>query len=143
MAALVDAVTEDFRALGLDVIFEPGARVTAPVRPVLMRRAIRNLIDNAVTYGGRARVSVFRQDQWVVVDIRDEGPGIANADMERVFEDFVRLEHSRNRQTGVSGLGLTLAREIIAGEGGELELRNREEGGLQVLVRLPVPSSPD
>ena len=143
VAALVDAVTEDFRALGLDVIFEPGARVTAPVRPVLMRRAIRNLIDNAVTYGGRARVSVFRQNQWVVVDIRDEGPGIANADMERVFEDFVRLEHSRNRQTGGSGLGLTLAREIIAGEGGELELRNRKEGGLQVLVRLPVPSSPD
>lgn len=143
VVALVDAVAEDFRALGSDVTFEPSARVTAPLRPVLSRRAIRNLIDNAVKYGARATVCVSRYDQWVVVDIRDEGPGIADADMERVFEDFVRLEQSRNRRTGGSGLGLTLAQEIIAGEGGELELRNRKEGGLQVLVRLPVSSSCD
>ena len=72
----------------------------------------------------------------MTVEISDDGPGIADTDRERVFEDFVRLEQSRNRQTGGSGLGLTLAREIIRGEGGEVELENLETGGLRVRVRF-------
>ena len=137
VAALVDAVAEDFRALGADVTFEASHRITARLRPALSRRAIRNLIDNAIKYGARARIEICKTDGWVLVEISDDGPGIAGTDRERVFEDFVRLEQSRNRQTGGSGLGLTLAREIIRGEGGEIELENLETGGLQVRVRFP------
>lgn len=137
VAALVDAVAEDFRAVGADVVFEDARRVTARLRPALSRRAIRNLIDNAVKYGARARIGICKADGWVVVEISDDGPGIAETDRERVFEDFVRLEQSRNRQTGGSGLGLTLAREIIRGEGGEIDLENLDSGGLRVRVRFP------
>ncbi|MDP8913501.1 MAG: ATP-binding protein [Pseudomonadota bacterium] len=138
LAALVEAVVEDLRDLGHDVIHEPPSRLPAKVRPVLARRAIRNLIDNAVKYGGRARVRVLRQEEYALIEVEDDGPGIPEEDIERVMDGFVRLETSRNRQSGGTGLGLTIARSIVAEEGGDLRLENRPEGGLKASLRLPL-----
>ena len=137
LAALVDAVAEDLRALGHEVTVEDGDRLPVRLRPVLMKRAIRNVIDNAVKYGGGARVTVSRQGDRAVVDVEDEGPGIAEEDLDRVMEGFIRLESSRNRETGGSGLGLTIARAILREEGGELSLENRPQGGLRARLQLP------
>lgn len=138
LAALVEAVVEDLRDLGHDVVHEPASRLPACIRPVLVTRAIRNLIDNAVKYGGRARVRVLQREQDAVIEVEDDGPGIPDHDINRVMDGFVRLETSRNRQTGGTGLGLTIARSIVREEGGELRLENRPEGGLKASLRLPL-----
>jgi len=138
LLALVDAVVEDFRELGADVELLTDGRVTAHIRSNLTRRALRNVIDNAIKYGTRARVRVEHDGSDARIEVEDDGPGIPEEALERVFGDFERLENSRNRGTGGSGLGLTLAREILRAQGGTIELENRDEGGLRVLIRLPL-----
>ena len=101
-------------------------------------RAVRNLIENAVSYGQRARVSVHRDADTAIVDIDDDGPGIADGDRARVFEPFVRLEPSRSKETGGIGLGLSIARTIAHAHGGEIFLSNRPNGGLRASMRLPL-----
>ncbi|WP_129791386.1 cell wall metabolism sensor histidine kinase WalK [Sphingosinicella sp. CPCC 101087] len=143
LSALADAVVEEFRALGHDVEMEPGGRVTGRVQPNLLRRAIRNLIENAVKYGGSARVAVLGAgpepgtDESIAIEISDRGPGIDPSELSRVQEAFYRVEPSRSRETGGSGLGLTLARAAAQAHGGTLELENRSEGGLLARLRLP------
>jgi signal transduction histidine kinase len=141
LTALADAVVEEFRELGHDVALEESARAVACVRPHLVRGAIRNLIDNAVKYAGAARVAVLSQGERVMVDVLDRGPGIAEAQLARVQEPFVRLEESRSRATGGSGLGIALSRAAAQVHGGELELANREGGGLRARLCLP-PGEP-
>ncbi len=102
-----------------------------------LRRALANLIDNAVKYGDRARVDLNESDERVTIRIDDEGPGIPEGEMEKVFEPFYRLEQSRNRETGGTGLGLSVARSIIRAHGGDIVLRKRDEGGLRVEIVLP------
>jgi len=135
--ALADALVEEFRTLGQDVEMEPGARHVAAVQPNLLRRALRNLIENAVRHGGGARVAVRTEGDAVALDVTDEGPGIPEAELERVLEPFVRLEASRNRETGGSGLGLALARSAALAHGGSLFLENRAGGGLLARILLP------
>ena len=106
-------------------------------QPVAMRRALGNLIDNAVKYGGQAEVSLRQEENAIHILIEDEGPGIPEARFEEVFQPFRRLEQSRNRETGGTGLGLTLARTIIRAHGGDIRLSNRPGGGLRVQVILP------
>jgi signal transduction histidine kinase len=137
VGALADAVVEEFRALGKDVRFEEGVRLTAPVQPNLLRRAVRNLIDNAVKYAGSASVSVRTAEGGIAIEVADNGPGIPEASLGKVQEAFVRLEESRSRQTGGSGLGLALARGAAVAHGGRLELENRSEGGLLARIVLP------
>jgi signal transduction histidine kinase len=138
LAALIDAVVEDFRDLGQPVEFEPVARLTMRLRPSLMRRAIRNLIENAVKYGTSAAVRLERWPGSAVIVIADIGPGIPTAQMEQVFDPFTRLESSRNRETGGIGLGLALARAIVRDAGGDITLGNRHEGGLEARITLPM-----
>ena len=108
------------------------------MRPNLIKRALRNLIENALKYGERARVRVRSEPGAAIVEVDDDGPGIPEDEIERMFEAFTRLEQSRSRDTGGSGLGLALARAIIESHGGTLMLANREEGGLRASIRLPV-----
>ncbi|NWM54993.1 sensor histidine kinase, partial [Escherichia coli] len=82
-------------------------------RPVLMRRAVRNLIENAVKYGGGAEVHLRPDEHRVAIEVCDRGPGIPQEKLEKVFDPFTRLEESRNRETGGAGLGLALARAIV------------------------------
>lgn len=138
LTALVDAVADDLRALGADVVFESSARLVLPLRPGLTRRAIRNLVENAVAYGQRARLRLYADGETAVVEIDDDGPGIPEDALEQAFEDFARLETSRSRRTGGAGLGLALAREIARGQGGDIVLRNRSDGGLRATLRLPI-----
>jgi signal transduction histidine kinase len=102
-----------------------------------LKRAVRNLIENAVTYGKRARVTLTRDEQEMRIVIDDDGPGIPEADFERVFAPFVRLEESRSQETGGIGLGMAIARSIVRGHGGDITLANRAEGGLRVALHLP------
>ncbi len=137
LAALVDAVVEDFRDLGQDVAFEEAERLRMRLRPSLIRRAIRNLIENAVKYGGGAEVRVVPRAEAVLIEVADRGPGIPEARLADVFEAFTRLETSRNRDTGGIGLGLALARSIVREAGGDVRLANREGGGLCATIELP------
>ncbi|MEN2747217.1 HAMP domain-containing sensor histidine kinase [Sphingomonas sp. T9W2] len=137
VAALVDAVVDDFRDLGHDVDFVEAARVPLHLRPNLMRRAVRNLIENAIKYAGAAEVRVETSARAVAIVVADRGPGIPVDRMDAVFDPFTRLETSRNRETGGIGLGLALARAIVRDAGGEITLVNRDGGGLNATIRLP------
>jgi hypothetical protein len=108
------------------------------VRPVGVKRAFANLIDNAVMYGGCARVALHSAGRRVHVTIDDDGPGIPESDLQHVFEPFRRLETSRNRSTGGVGLGLAIAHRVFEREGGSIRLSNRPEGGLRAEVVLPL-----
>lgn len=103
-----------------------------------MKRAFANLVENAVKYGGRARVSASARDDAVTVTVDDDGPGLAEADQARVFEPFVRGEASRSRETGGVGLGLAVVRAAVRAHGGEVTLSNRPAGGLRATVVLPL-----
>lgn len=136
LAALVDAVVEDFRDLGKDVAFEEAERLPMRLRPSPMRRAIRNLIENALKFAGAAEVGLIATAQSVTIAVCDRGPGIPTDRLGDVFEAFTRLEESRNRDTGGIGLGLALARTIVREAGGDLTLANRDGGGLEARIVL-------
>ncbi len=137
LAALVGSLCDDLADLGQDVAFEESDRLPLPCRPAGLKRAARNLIENAVLYGKRARVRLEDNGDAVALTIEDDGPGLPQDVMEQVFEPFFRLEESRSRDSGGIGLGMAIARSIIRGHGGEILLANRDRGGLRVLVRLP------
>jgi signal transduction histidine kinase len=108
----------------------------AVVRPVLLRRALRNLLGNALTYGGSADVAMHCDGSIVTITIDDSGPGIDSAEIDAMFEPFARAEGSRNRASGGTGLGLTIARAIARSHGGEVILQNRDAGGLRAVVTI-------
>ncbi|MFV0623133.1 ATP-binding protein [Sphingomonas sp. ac-8] len=137
LAALVDAVVEDFRDLGADVAFEEAERQRLRIRPTLMRRAVRNLIENAVKYAGATEVRLVADPARVRIEVADRGPGIPPEQLAAVFQPFTRVESSRNRETGGIGLGLALAQAIVREAGGEITLANREGGGLLATITLP------
>lgn len=139
LSALIDAVVDDFRELGDPVQYDDGERLIMRVRPALMRRAVRNLIENAVKYGGGAAIDVTLQADARVarIVVADRGPGIPADQIAAVFDPFTRLDPSRNRNTGGVGLGLTLARAIVREAGGDISLANREGGGLAATIALP------
>lgn len=138
LSSLADAVVEDFLELGSPVDLADSDRAVATVRPQQIRRALRNLIENAIVYGERAHVSVEQGDGAIRLVVADDGPGIAEDRMEEMMEPFTRLEGSRNRETGGAGLGLALVRAIMAEHGGALRLANRAQGGLEASLVLPV-----
>lgn len=138
LAALVESVATDLSDLGRDVTVEEAGPLPWPCRPAGLKRALRNLIENAVVYGGRARVALARGPEWLEVRVDDDGPGIPDEQRERVFEPFARLEESRSRETGGIGLGLAIARSIARRHGGDVVLENRMSGGLRATLRLPV-----
>jgi signal transduction histidine kinase len=108
------------------------------VRPISLKRALTNLVTNALKYGAAARVTVLPPERGVLqVRVDDDGPGIPEADLERVFQPFTRLEASRSRETGGTGLGLPIARNIVRAHGGDLVLSNRAGGGLRATMTLP------
>lgn len=137
LSALVESVCSDLADLGESVTYEPGKPVTCRCRPHEIRRAVRNLVENAVRYGKAARVRTERKASEVRVFVDDDGPGIPPADIARVFEPFQRLEGSRSRETGGHGLGLTIARSIARGHGGDISLVNRPGGGLTACLSIP------
>lgn len=143
LGALVEMIADEYRDLGQDVELADCERIVAPLQLTWIRRALRNVIGNAVRYGQRARISVARQAKSVAITIDDDGPGIADDQIERMFEPFTRLEASRNMATGGTGLGLTLARAVAHQHGGTLTVQNRRGAGgaiegLRAVLTLPV-----
>jgi signal transduction histidine kinase len=143
LAALVVSVVEEYEDMEAPVELGDTQRIVLPLRGTWLRRGLRNLIDNALRYGQRARVSLAREGREAVIRIEDEGPGIAEAEIDRMMEPFARGEPSRNTETGGAGLGLTLARAIAEQHGGALALDNRRGpngkiAGLVATLRLPL-----
>ena len=143
LSALIAALVEEYEDMGQSVVLTAAPRLAMALRATWLRSAIRNLIDNAVRYGGAARVSLARQESEAVIAVEDDGPGIPEDDMARMLEPFTRGEPSRNSGTGGAGLGLALAKAIAQQHGGRLVLRNRHKGdatiaGLSVELRLPL-----
>lgn len=137
LAALLSTLTDDVCDAGGVATYAGPNHIALPLHPSGVKRAFANLVNNAVTYGGGAQVSVVCSVAGVTVRVEDTGPGIPESDLDRVFEPFQRLEHSRNRGTGGVGLGLAIARQAIANEGGTVRLSNRRQGGLSAQVFLP------
>ena len=136
-AALVGELAADYRERGKDVSVGAVDDAGVLARPLLLRRALRNLIDNGVAYGLRARLSVAAGGDRVRIIVSDDGPGLTGDQIRALIEPFARGEESRNRATGGAGLGLSIARDIAEGEGGELTLVNRDGGGLDAVIMLP------
>lgn len=133
LATLVDAAAD----AGRPAAFDGPRHAFVPLRGLAVKRAFANLIDNALTYGVAARIVLRDAGTAVVVTVDDDGPGIPEAELERVFEPFQRLDASRNRRTGGVGLGLAIVQQVVAREGGTVRLINRPEGGLRTEVVIP------
>ena len=141
--ALVGQVAEEFEDMGEPVSFAPSARMVLPLRATWARRAVRNLVVNALRYGGAARIAVERAGGHALIRIEDDGPGIPADQIEAMMQPFTRGEPSRNSATGGAGLGLTLARAIAEQHGGALTLANRQDAqghvaGLTATLSLPL-----
>jgi signal transduction histidine kinase len=138
LSALVETVISEFPD-GAKIEFANVAeRSVAPLRAVLIRRALRNLVSNALHYGGNALVRIEQNPGNVALVVEDNGPGIPADQIAAMFEPFARADESRNRSSGGSGLGLTIARAIAHVHHGSLIVENREQGGLRATLRIPV-----
>ena len=135
--SLLDSVCADAVDARQDVTLEGRTRASIMAQPNTLRRCLTNLVDNAVKYGRYARLHVTREGADIVIRIRDGGVGIPAELLETVFDPFFRMETSRSRDTGGTGLGLTIARNIAENHRATLVLRNHPEGGLEVTLRLP------
>jgi signal transduction histidine kinase len=136
--SLLDSLCSDAAEAGQQVAYLERTAVRLKAHPLALRRALSNLLDNAVKYGQRAEVSLTGDTQQCHIRIRDCGPGIPPELLETVFTPFYRIEHSRSRETGGTGLGLAIARNIVQRHNGELTLSNHPSGGLLVDVMLPL-----
>lgn len=138
LRSLAETVTDDMSDRGEPVTLAPGEPVVVEGNSPALKAMLNNLVINAIKYAGKAEVSLAQADGQALIEVRDDGPGLPPEDLDRVFEPFFRGERSRNRDTGGIGLGLASARAVARAHGGDLTVRNREEGGLSAVVTLPV-----
>ena len=134
--ALLETLIAEYAEVGSSISLEGRARGPVEAKPLALKRCLTNLVNNALKFGKRATIAV-EDGEALVIRVCDEGPGIPEDSLERVFEPFYRLESSRSRDTGGTGLGLSIARDIAQAHGGTLTLRNRPQGGLTAELRLP------
>jgi signal transduction histidine kinase len=137
VGALIESVCEDRRESGQALTVRGAANAPYRADPQALRRCLENLIENAVRYGGGAQIEVIDSAERLRIAIGDRGPGIPEAELERVFEPFYRLDASRNMDSGGTGLGLSIARNIARWHGGDVTLRNASGGGLVAELALP------
>lgn len=134
--SLIRRLVRSAQLAGHSVAFE-DAGVTVRGKPLALKRAIGNLLDNALFYGERAEISVRTSDGWTEIAVRDHGPGVPEDAVASLLEPYIRLDHGRERNGAGMGLGLGIASGIIEGHGGQLLLANHPEGGLNAVIRLP------
>ena len=137
LMALLETLQIDFRDTGHEVEIKGAVAQPYLGRPLALRRCLANLVENAIRYGGHAMIEVEDAPKQIVVRVIDDGPGIPEQELEHAFEPFYRGESSRSRETGGTGLGLGIARNIARAHGGELVLKNRPAGGLEAMLTLP------
>jgi signal transduction histidine kinase len=138
LVALLTTLVDDAVDQGGEARYEGPPRLMLTLRPLGIKRALSNLLENALLYAGSVRVCLKIEEREARILIEDKGPGIPEPELDRVFEPFHRLEQSRNRATGGTGLGLAIARGAVEREGGSIALLNRPEGGLSVSITLPL-----
>jgi signal transduction histidine kinase len=137
VTALISSLKEDAEEAGHTITISGEARSPVMGRAQALKRCLQNLIDNALAYGRRVDITLRDEGGALNIAISDNGPGIPEDDIEKVFEPFYRVEGSRNRNTGGSGLGLSIARNIAQAHGGSVRLRNLARGGLEATLRIP------
>ena len=137
VAALLASIVDDMADAGMPVTMAPAPPLIHDCQPAALKRAITNLLNNAVKYGKSARAAIATVAKTIEITIDDDGPGIPDAELPRVFQPFYRVEDSRSRDTGGTGLGLAIAQSIVQAHGGEITLANRPGGGLHACIRLP------
>jgi two-component system osmolarity sensor histidine kinase EnvZ len=139
LTALLGDVVAQARRKGGDAIdLHTESEITMPIRPAAMKRCVTNLIDNALRYADHVSVRAGRRGDAIEITVDDDGPGIPEDRRDDVFKPFFRLETSRNPVTGGVGLGLTIARDVLRGHGGDIQLGASPSGGLRARLRLPV-----
>lgn len=138
---LLAALRDDATDMGWQVTLDSALDTPLLAPPTALRRALWNLIENAVKFGGAVDVSATRDAEEAWIRIRDRGPGLDEDKLEKVFEPFYRVEHSRNRATGGTGLGLAITRNLLRRQGGKVHLRNHPDGGLEAVVQLPLSAA--
>jgi signal transduction histidine kinase len=138
VSSLVETVMDEAALTGADAAIDRVERLVVDGDPLALKRLFVNLVDNALKFGTRARARVLAEGGMAIIEIDDDGPGMPETEIERVFEPFHRIEGSRNRETGGIGLGLSVARAVARGHGGDVVLRNRAAGGLRARVCLPI-----
>ncbi len=136
IAELLDELRGEFAEMGVTVEIEGGALRPIRIKPLAIKRCLTNLLSNAAKFADKPRI-VIDDGPELVIRVCDDGPGIPDVDLERVFEPFYRVESSRNVETGGTGLGLSIARDIAQAHGGSLVLRNRSPHGLEAILTLP------
>jgi signal transduction histidine kinase len=135
--AMLESIKADTELLGGRVTIEGAAARPIPACPQALKRCLSNLFENAVKYGKRAAIEVRDSDECLKISIRDEGPGLPDDELDKVFDPFYRVEVSRSRETGGTGLGLTIARSAAEAHGGSIRLHNHPQGGLEAVLALP------
>lgn len=138
LRSVVESIVEDYADAGADVSLDAGANPVVHADLLALRSIFANLVGNAIKYGDRADISITAGTDHAVVLIDDDGAGLHEAELERVFEPFYRAEPSRSRDTGGIGLGLAIVRTVVRAHGGDVTLHNRPEGGLRARVLLPL-----
>ena len=138
--ALLAALVADYADGGRAVTLAAAPPLTLDSRPQTLRRLLANLIDNALKFAGEAELTLEAMAEGATIRVRDHGPGIPEAELEKALEPYYRVESSRNRDSGGTGLGLAIARQLARSLGGELSLHNRDSGGLEARLRLSRPT---
>lgn len=138
ISAMLASLSDDYQDAGENVAFDDAGPVIVLCRRVSLRRALRNLIDNGLKYGGDVQLSLTLGPEGAVISVEDSGPGIPERQLREVLKPFVRLETSRSKDTGGAGLGLSIAQSIIQAHGSELSLENREPAGLRAFFTVPL-----
>lgn len=137
LMALLEGIRDDAHDAGWDVTVSGTVESPLTARPLALKRCLTNLVENGVRYGDSVEITAHDDGSQIRIDVVDNGPGIPETMMDKVFDPFFRIEGSRSRHTGGTGLGLGIARNIARSHGGELRLRNRDGGGLQAQLILP------
>ena len=138
VTALLASIVDDMADAGLPVAMEAAEPIVSECQPGALKRAITNLLENAIKYGERAQARIAATPQALEIEIDDEGPGIPEDELGRVLQPFYRVEGSRSRETGGIGLGLAIALAVVQAHDGQLTLSNRPEGGLRAPIPLPL-----
>jgi signal transduction histidine kinase len=142
LSSIAETCVDEGRDGGKDIEFFGPASLSVEGQHLALKRAVSNLIGNALKYATTVRVEAFQSEGFAELVVHDDGPGIPNDRLESVFDPFVRIESSRSKETGGVGLGLTIARSIARAHHGDIVLSNRPEGGLSAKLRLPIAAGP-
>ena len=135
---LLEDAAQGARREGRQITVRAEGDLVIPVRPSAMRRAVANVMSNALRHGHRVEAAARRADDWIEITVDDDGPGVPPESREEVFRPFYRLDASRNPETGGVGLGLAIVRDILRGHGGDATLEGSPLGGVRARLRLPV-----